>query len=143
MGFGLPAGIGAKVGRPEREVWIIAGDGGFQMTIQEMMTIVQENLNVKIAVLNNNFLGMVRQWQDLFFEKKYSQVHMQTPDFIKISEGFGIKAEKVKERKDLINAIGRARKHKGAYLLEFEVEMEANVFPIMPTGAAVDEMRLE
>lgn len=143
MGFALPAGFGAKTGRPDREVWVIVGDGGFQMTIQEMATIAQENTDIKIAILNNNFLGMVRQWQHLFFEKKYSEVFLHNPDFIKLSEGFGVAAEKVEKRKDIRSAIKKARKHKGAYLLEFVVETEANVFPMMPAGAAVDEIRLE
>jgi acetolactate synthase-1/2/3 large subunit len=143
MGFSLPASIGAKIGRPGEEVWAIMGDGGFQMKIQEMATIAQENLDIKIVVLNNNFLGMVRQWQQLFFDKKYSQVHLKNPDFVKLSIGFGIPAERVGKRGDIVPAIKRARAQKGPYLIEFEVETEANIFPMMPTGAAVDELRLE
>lgn len=142
MGFALPAGLGAKIGKPQKEVWVTVGDGGFQMTIQEMMTVVQEKIPLKIAILNNNFLGMVRQWQDLFFDKKYSSTRMMNPDFMKLSEGFGIPSEKVTVRDDIIPAIKRAREHKGPYLIEFVIEKEANVFPMMPTGAAVDEMRL-
>jgi acetolactate synthase I/II/III large subunit len=119
------------------------GDGGFQMTMQEMMTISQENVNLKIAILNNNFLGMVRQWQDLFFEGKYSQVALKNPDFMKLSESFGIPSEKITDRRDITDGINRARNHNGPYLLEFVVEMESNIFPMMPTGAAVDEMRIE
>ena len=143
MGFALPAGMGAKFGQKDREVWVTVGDGGFQMTIQEMATIVQEKLDLKIAVLRNNYLGMVRQWQHLFFDKKYSEVFLKNPDFVKISEGFGVPAERVTKRSEILPAIKRARHYKGAYLLEFVVEAEANIFPMMPSGAAVDEMRLE
>lgn len=143
MGFALPAGMGAKIGRKDQEVWVTVGDGGFQMTIQEMATIAQENLAIKIAILNNNYLGMVRQWQHLFFNHKYSEVFLKNPDFIKLAQGFGITGEKVEKREDILPAIKRARKHKGPYLIEFVVETEANVFPMMPVGAAVDEMRLE
>ncbi len=143
MGFALPAGMGAKFGQKDREVWVTVGDGGFQMTIQEMATVSQEKLDLKIAVLRNNYLGMVRQWQHLFFDKKYSEVFLKNPDFVKISEGFGVPAERVTKRAEIIPAIKRARRHKGAYLIEFVVEAEANIFPIMPAGAAVDNLRLE
>lgn len=143
MGFALPASFGVKVAKPEKEVWCIVGDGGFQMTIQELATIAQENVDVKIALLNNNYLGMVRQWQQLFFDKKYSEVYLHNPNFMKLCEGFGITSEKVERREDVNAAISRARKHKGPYLIEFVVETEANVFPMMPAGAAVDEIRLE
>lgn len=143
MGFSLPAAMGAKVGRPKEEVWAIMGDGGFQMMMQQMATIEEEKINIKIAILNNNYLGMVRQWQHLFFNHKYSEVFLKNPDFIKLCEGFRIPAEKVEKRKDIIPAIRRARKHKGPYLIEFVVKTEANVFPMMPPGAAVDEIRLE
>jgi acetolactate synthase-1/2/3 large subunit len=143
MGFSLPGAMGVKFGQKDREVWVIVGDGGFQMTIQEMATIVQEKLEIKIAILKNNYLGMVRQWQHLFFDKKYSEVFLENPDFVAISKGFGIKAERVVERKKAFSAIKRARAYQGPYLLEFEVEAEANVFPMMPAGAAVDEIRLE
>lgn len=143
MGFSLPAAMGAKFGDPKKEVWAVMGDGGFQMSMQQMATIEEENVNIKIIILNNNYLGMVRQWQQLFFEKKYSEVFLKNPDFIKLAEGFRIPAQKVEHRKDIISEINKARKHKGPYLLEFVVETEANVFPMMPTGAAVDELRLE
>lgn len=143
MGFALPAAMGAKIGRPQDEVWAIMGDGGFQMSMQQMATIEEEKINIKIIILNNNYLGMVRQWQHLFFNHQYSEVFLKNPDFIRLAEGFRIPAEKVKERENIISAIKRARRHKGPYLIEFEVETEANVFPIMPSGAAVDEMRLE
>jgi len=143
MGFGVPAGLGAKVGRSEKEVWVFVGDGGFQMTIQEMTTIVQEKINIKIAILNNGFLGMVRQWQQLFFDKNYSQTQMFNPDFIKLSEAFGIPAVKIEKREDLVRGIEKARKTNGPFLIEFVVENEANVFPMIPTGASVDEIRVE
>jgi acetolactate synthase I/II/III large subunit len=143
MGFALPAGMGAKIGNPDREIWVTVGDGGFQMTIQEMATIAQENLDIKIAILNNGCLGMVRQWQCLFFKKRYSQVFLKNPDFIKLSDGFGIPAERVAQRNDILPAIRRARQHRGAFLIEFIIETEANLFPIMPPGASVDEMRME
>ncbi|OGG15413.1 acetolactate synthase, large subunit, biosynthetic type [Candidatus Gottesmanbacteria bacterium RIFCSPHIGHO2_02_FULL_39_11] len=143
MGFALPASIGVKVAKPNDEVWTIVGDGSFQMTMQEMATIAQENLDIKIMLLNNNFLGMVRQWQQLFFDKNYSSVSLKNPDFMKLSEGFGIPSEKVTERKDIEGAIKRARKHKGPYLIEFVVEKEQNIFPMIPQGASVDEIRIE
>jgi len=143
MGFALPAGIGVKLGAPQKEIWVIVGDGGFQMTMQEMMTIVAENIDLKIAILNNNYLGMVRQWQELFYDSNYSETHMKNPDFVALANAFGMKGEKVTERKDIGLAIKRARRHKGPYLIEFVVETEANVFPMMPAGAAVDDIRIE
>lgn len=143
MGFGIPAGMGAKVGRPEKEVWSIAGDGCFQMTLQELITIAQEQIPLKIAILNNNYLGMVRQWQELFFESRYSHVYLKNPDFVKITQGCGILAEKVTKREEIKAAIDRARKQKGPYLIEFVCEKEENVFPMIPSGASVSEIRLE
>jgi acetolactate synthase-1/2/3 large subunit len=143
MGFGVPAAIGAKVAAPDRQVIAIVGDGSFQMTLQELMTISQEQLPVKIVILNNNFLGMVRQWQQLFFEKRYSFVDMQNPDFIKLAEGFFIDAEKVTEREHLDDALDRMLDSKKPYLLEIVVEKEANVFPMIPQGMAVDEVILK
>lgn len=143
MGFGLPAAIGAKVAAPDRDVITVIGDGGFQMTMQELMTISQEGLPVKIVILNNNFLGMVRQWQQLFYDKRYSFVDMQNPDFIKMAEACFIEGEKVTDRKDLDKALTRTIQSKKPYLLEVVVEKEGNVFPMIPTGMAVDEIRLE
>lgn len=143
MGFALPAAMGAKMGKPGEEVWAIMGDGGFQMMMQQLATIEEEKIDIKIVILNNNYLGMVRQWQDLFHSKRYSEVFLKNPDFQKLCEGFRITAEKIEKREDAVSAIRRARKHKGPYLLEFLVETEANVFPMMPSGAAVDELRLE
>lgn len=143
MGFGLPAAIGAKVALPNTEVITVLGDGGFQMTIQELGTIMQSNIAVKILVLNNNFLGMVRQWQQLFFDRRYSFTEMKNPDFITIAKGYGIKGKKVTERKDLNEALKEMYESKEAYLLEVVVENEENVFPMVPTGASVAEIRLD
>jgi acetolactate synthase-1/2/3 large subunit len=143
MGFGLPAAIGAKVAKPKEQVVAILGDGGFQMTIQELGTIMQSNIGVKILVLNNNFLGMVRQWQQLFFDRRYSFTEMKNPDFIKIAEGYGIKGKKITERKDLNEAIHEMLASEESYLLEVVVENEENVFPMVTTGASVSEVILE
>jgi len=143
MGFGLPAAFGSKMGAPEKEVILFVGDGGFQMTLQELGTISQEEAAVKIVLLNNKFLGMVRQWQELFFDKRYSETHMKNPDFIKIAEGFGIKGKKVLERPELKNAVQEMIQHKGPYLLEVSIEKEDNVFPMVTTGASVSEIILE
>lgn len=143
MGFGLPAGIGAKLGAPQKKVVIVMGDGGYQMTIQELGTIMQFEIDVKLLVLNNNFLGMVRQWQQMFFERRYSFTDIQNPDFIMIAEGYGIEGRKVTERKNLNKAIGEWLNSDGAALLEVVVEKEDNVFPMMPTGASVSEVLLK
>ncbi|TRX71087.1 biosynthetic-type acetolactate synthase large subunit [Carboxylicivirga sp. M1479] len=143
MGFGLPAALGAKLGQPERPVCLFVGDGGFQMTIQELGTIFQTQADVKIILLNNNFLGMVRQWQELFFDKRYASTELMNPDFQTIAKGYGIATEKVTERDDLDAAVERMAQHKGAFLLEVVVEKEGNVFPMVPTGASVSEVRLE
>ena len=143
MGFALPAAIGAKIAKPKREVVAVIGDGCFQMTIQELGTIAQENLPVKVIVMNNNFLGMVRQWQELFFEKRYSFVDLKNPDFVKVSEGFGVPAEKVHERDKLDDALQRMFSHDGPFVLEVACEKEENVFPMIPAGASVSDIRLE
>jgi len=144
MGFALPAAVGAKMGdRKKRDVIAVIGDGSFQMNIQELGTIMQEKLPVKIIILNNHFLGMVRQWQALFFEERYSFVHMDNPDFNKIADGYGIRNELVKERKDLSKALDRMLKAKGPYLLDIYVKKEENVFPMVPSGATVDEIRIK
>lgn len=141
MGFGLPAAMGAKTAT-DLPVIAVVGDGSFQMTIQELATVAQEKLPVKIILLNNTCLGMVRQWQDLFFNKRYSFVNLQNPDFVKIAEGFFIKAEKVIKREELDGALERMLKSKTAYLLDIDVEKELNVFPMMAPGASVEEIRL-
>ncbi|MFE3867750.1 biosynthetic-type acetolactate synthase large subunit [Flavobacterium sp. LS2P90] len=142
MGFALPAAIGAKMGMPDREVVAIIGDGGFQMTIQELGTIFQTKVPVKIVVLNNEFLGMVRQWQQLFFDKRYASTEMINPNFTAIAEGYYIKAKKVIKREDLDAAVAEMMASKDAYFLEVMVEKENNVFPMIPTGASVSDIRL-
>ena len=143
MGFGLPAAIGAKMAAPEREVISISGDGGYQMTIQELGTIFQQKVPVKIVVLNNEFLGMVRQWQQLFFDKRYASTEMTNPDFVAIAKGYFIEAEKVTKREDLKDAVAKMINTDGPYFLEVCVEKEDNVFPMIPTGASVSDVRLE
>lgn len=142
MGFALPAAIGAKMGMPEREVVAIIGDGGFQMNIQELGTIFQSKVPVKIVVLNNEFLGMVRQWQELFFDHRYASTVMTNPNFVAIAEGYYIKAKKVTKREDLDAAVAEMLASKEAYFLEVMVEKENNVFPMIPTGASVADIRL-
>lgn len=143
MGFALPAAIGAKMGSPEREVVAVIGDGGFQMNIQELGTIFQTKVPVKIVVLNNSFLGMVRQWQQMFFEKRYASTEMVNPDFIAIAKGYHIKTNLVTERSQLQGAIKEMMESKESYFLEVKVEQEENVFPMIPTGASVSEIRLK
>jgi acetolactate synthase-1/2/3 large subunit len=143
MGFGLPAAIGAKMAAPEREVVSISGDGGYQMTIQELGTIFQQKAAVKIVVLNNEFLGMVRQWQQLFFDKRYASTEMVNPNFVAIAEGYYIKARKVTKREELAEAVAEMMASKEAYFLEVRVEKEGNVFPMVPSGASVSDIRLE
>lgn len=143
MGFALPASMGAQLGRPDRTVIAVIGDGGFQMTIQELGTISQNKLPIKIIVLNNHFLGMVRQWQQLFFEKRYSFTELQNPDFITIAKGFGIPGHRVDVRDDLESGIQKMLDHDGPYLLEVTIEKEDNVFPMVPTGASVSDVLLE
>jgi acetolactate synthase-1/2/3 large subunit len=143
MGFCLPAAMGAQLGVPDRTVVGVVGDGGFQMTIQELGTIAQNKLPVKIMLLNNNFLGMVRQWQQLFFEKRYSFTELHNPDFITIGKGFGIPGHTVDKREDLDASIKKMLDHDGPYLLEVKIEKEDNVFPMVPTGASVSDVILE
>ena len=143
MGFGLPAAIGAKMAAPEREVVSISGDGGYQMTIQELGTIFQQKAAVKVVVLNNDFLGMVRQWQQLFFDKRYASTEMVNPNFVAIAEGYYIKAKKVTKREELADAVAEMIASKEAYFLEVCVEKEDNVFPMIPSGASVSDIRLE
>ncbi len=142
MGFALPAAIGAKMACPEREVVAVIGDGGYQMTIQELGTVFQTKAAVKIVVLNNDFLGMVRQWQQLFFDKRYASTEMVNPDFVKIAEGYYLKARRVTKRKDLADAVEEMIKSNEPYFLEVVVEKEDNVFPMIPTGSSVSEIRL-
>jgi len=143
MGFALPAAIGAKMAVPEREVVAVIGDGGYQMTIQELGTIFQNKLAVKIVVLNNEFLGMVRQWQQLFFEKRYASTEMVNPNFVAIAKGYYIEAKKVTKREDLAATVKEMIDSDGPYFLEVCVEKEGNVFPMVPSGASVSDIRLE
>ncbi|MGB0280317.1 MAG: biosynthetic-type acetolactate synthase large subunit [Flavobacteriaceae bacterium] len=142
MGFALPAALGAKMGAPEREVVAIIGDGGFQMTIQELGTIFQTQAAVKVVVLNNDFLGMVRQWQQLFFDKRYASTEMVNPDFVKIAEGYFIDAKRVTSRDELSSAVDEMIASDKPYFLEVCVEKEDNVFPMIPSGASVSDIRL-
>jgi len=142
MGFGLPAGIGAKYGAPERTVCVFAGDGGLQMTIQEFGTIMEYGVDVKIILLNNNYLGMVRQWQELFFDERYSETHMKNPDFVKIADAYNIRGRKVTQREELDDAINEMLEHKGAYLLEVIVETKGMVYPMVPSGGCVTNIML-
>ncbi len=143
MGFGLPAAFGAKLANPEREVVAFIGDGGFQMTIQELGMCAQWNVGVKIVLLDNNYLGMVRQWQQLFFDRRYSSVELQNPNFVKIAEGFGVPGKTIDKPETLDTAIAEMLAHEGPYLLHVRVEKEENIFPMVPSGKAVDEIVLE
>jgi acetolactate synthase-1/2/3 large subunit len=140
MGFALPAGIGAKVGQPEKEVWIIAGDGGFQMTAAELSTIAQENLDVNIAIVNNGYLGMVRQWQEFFYDKNYESSPILSPDFVKLAEAHGIPGVTVRTRGEVLPAVQTARERKGPFLINFMVEKEDSVYPMIAAGSALHEM---
>ena len=140
MGFGLPSAIGAWFASPDEQIWAIVGDGGFQMTQAELSTAVQEEANVKIAIMNNNFLGMVRQWQEFFFERRYSAVELHNPDFIKIAEAHGIPARRVTTPEEVQNAIDFAQQTAGPVLVEFKVEKEEAVYPMVPAGADLDAM---
>lgn len=143
MGFGLPAAFGAKLAQPEREVIAFIGDGGFQMTIQELGMCSQWNVGVKIVLLDNEYLGMVRQWQQLFFDKRYSSVSLQNPDFVKIADGFGVTGKMITKTKELKGAISEMLEHNGPYLLHVKVEKEENIFPMIASGCSVSEIRLE
>ncbi len=140
MGFGMPAAIGAWFGHKDREIWALVGDGGFQMTQAELATAINEGANVKIAILNNSYLGMVRQWQEFFFEKRYSAVQMKNPDFVKLAEAYGIPARKVRTREEVAEAVRFAHETPGPVLLEFVVEQEDAVYPMVPAGADLDAM---
>jgi len=139
MGFELPAAIGAKVGCPGEMVWCIAGDGGFQMTIQELATITQEKIAIKIAIINNGYLGMVRQWQELFYERRYVDTKLWNPDFVKIAEAYDIPGIRVKRLEEVIPAIQKAMDYPGAFLIDFVVEPEENVYPMVPLGGSLSE----
>jgi len=140
MGYGVPAAIGAKVGNPDALVWAVVGDGGFQMTMEELGTIMQERVPVKIAIVNNGFLGMVRQWQQLFFDKRYVGTPIMSPDYVKLASAYGIPAISVSERSDVSDAFAEANTADGPFLIEFKVKEEVNVYPMVAPGAAVDQM---
>lgn len=143
MGFALPAAIGAKFGAPNRTVVAVAGDGGFQMTLQELGTIMQSGADVKMIILNNQFLGMVRQWQELFHDRRYSFVDITSPDFVKVASGYGIAGKSISKREDLQSALREMLQHPGSFLLEVMVTKENNVFPMVPQGCSVSEIRLK
>jgi len=140
MGFGLPAAIGAKVGCPDSTVWCIDGDGSLQMTIQELATIAQEKLAVKIAIMHNGYLGMVRQWQELFYERRYVATPLSGPDFVKIAEAYGIPALRVEHKEEVVPAIEKAMAEQGPFLIDFMIEPEENVYPMVPPGASLAEV---
>ncbi len=140
MGFALPAAIGAKIACPDKEVWVVAGDGGFQMTAAELSTAAQEELDLNIAVVNNGYLGMVRQWQEFFYEKNYESSPLRSPDFVKLAEAHGIRGKAVRTRAEVLPAVAEAREHKGPYVINFLVEKEDSVYPMIPAGSALHEM---
>jgi acetolactate synthase I/II/III large subunit len=140
MGFALPAAVGAKFAKPDAEVWVVVGDGGFQMTSCELATIVQEKINIKIAIINNGYLGMVRQWQEFFYDKRYVATPLVAPDFAALAQAHGIRGERVTTRKEVIPAIEAARSSEQAVLLDFRVEQEDSVYPMVPAGASLHEM---
>jgi len=140
MGFALPAAIGAKVARPDAEVWVVVGDGGFQMTMPELATIFQEKIKIHVAIINNGYLGMVRQWQEFFYARNYAASPLVNPDFAKLAEAFGIRATSVKQRSEVIPAIREAREHDGPMLINFQVDQEDTVYPMVPAGADLKDM---
>jgi acetolactate synthase-1/2/3 large subunit len=140
MGFALPAAIGAKIARPNAEVWVVVGDGGFQMTMAELATIAQEGIDVNIAIINNGYLGMVRQWQEFFYERRYAATPLLSPDFVKIAEAYGLKGINVRRRDEVTAAVQTARKAKETVLIDFAVEQEDTVYPMVPAGAALHQM---
>jgi acetolactate synthase-1/2/3 large subunit len=140
MGFALPAAIGAKFACPDKEVWVVAGDGGFQMTAAELSTIIQEKIKINIAIINNGYLGMVRQWQEFFYERNYEATPMVSPDFVKLAGAHGIDGLTVRTRVEVASAVEQARSAPGAFLLNFMVEKEESVYPMIPTGSALHEM---
>jgi acetolactate synthase-1/2/3 large subunit len=140
MGFALPAAIGAKVARPEAEVWVVVGDGGFQMTLNELGTIAQEQLDINIAIINNGFLGMVRQWQEFFYERRYAATPLVSPDFAKLAEAYGLTGMRVTRRSEVVPAVEAARSHRGTVVIDFRVEQEDSVYPMVPAGADLHAM---
>ena len=144
MGFEVPAAIGAQVGRPDKTVWSVAGDGGFQMTMCDLATAVENNIPAKFAILNNGNLGMVHQWQDLFYEKDYfATVYSGNPDFVKLAEAYGITGIRVTEKNEVADAIQQAMEVPGPVVIDFVVKADENVYPMIPAGESVNEMREE
>jgi acetolactate synthase-1/2/3 large subunit len=140
MGFALPAAIGAKIACPDAEVWVVVGDGGFQMTLAELATIAQERLDINIAVVNNGYLGMVRQWQEFFYHRRYAATPLSSPDFVKLADAYGLPGRVVRGRSDVMAAVDDARRHDGGFVIDFRVEQEDTVYPMVPAGAALDAM---
>jgi acetolactate synthase-1/2/3 large subunit len=140
MGFALPAAIGAKFACPNKEVWVVAGDGGFQMTAAELSTIAQEKIKINIAIINNGYLGMVRQWQEFFYERNYEATPMVSPDFVKLADAHGIAGLTVSTRAEVAKAVNSARSAHGAFLINFKVEKEDSVYPMVSAGSALHEM---
>jgi acetolactate synthase-1/2/3 large subunit len=140
MGFALPAAIGARFAQREDEIWVIAGDGGFQMTACELSTCAQEGIDLNIAIINNGYLGMVRQWQELFYERRYVATPLVSPDFVKLAEAHGLTGIRVSARSEVADAVERARKIRGTVVIDFRVEQEDSVYPMVPSGAALNEM---
>jgi acetolactate synthase-1/2/3 large subunit len=139
MGFGLPASVGAKMGRPESKVWCIDGDGSFQMTLHELATIVQEKLAIKIAIINNGFLGLPRQWQELLYQKRLVASPLYGPDYVKLADAYGIPGARVTRKEEVIPAIDKAIACDGPFLIDFVIEPEENVYPFVPPGASLEE----
>jgi acetolactate synthase-1/2/3 large subunit len=140
MGFALPAAIGAKKACPDKEVWVVVGDGGFQMTSPELATVMQEGIKINIAIINNGYLGMVRQWQEFFYDRNYAATPLVSPDFVKLADAHGMPGRAVRKRAEVEAAVAEARKTPSAYLLNFMVEKEESVYPMIPVGAALHEM---
>jgi acetolactate synthase-1/2/3 large subunit len=140
MGFALPAAIGAKIARPDAEVWVVVGDGGFQMTMCELATVVQEGVDINVAIINNGYLGMVRQWQEFFYERRYAATPLIGPDFAKLAEAFGIHGMTVCKRSDVSEAVQSARRSGRAAVIDFQVEQEDTVYPMVPAGADLHKM---
>jgi acetolactate synthase I/II/III large subunit len=143
MGYCLPASMGVKMGRPDETVWAVIGDGGFQVTLQELATIVQDNIAVKIAIVNNGYLGMVRQWQQFFYDRRYSASPISGPDFVKLGEAYGIPSLRVTKQEESIPAIRKAMETDGPFMIDFVVEEEENVYPMIPPGGALADIILE
>jgi acetolactate synthase I/II/III large subunit len=140
MGFALPAAVGAKVARPEAEVWVVVGDGGFQMTLCELATIAQEGLDLNVAIINNGYLGMVRQWQEFFYARRYAATPLVNPDFARLAEAYGLRALTVTERRQVVPAVRASRAHRGTMVIDFRVEQEDSVYPMVPAGQPLDAM---